>query len=325
MPRVVFAKGQQASYLTAVEGALGGRADTLASYCGVHPRTIRDWRREKYLISHEAITLLQKLSGIPLPPILRILPEHWSVSKAGRIGARRTMEQYGNPGTAEGRRRGGSTSYQRRISSGLPTKFRLRRHIARPDRSPDLAEFAGIMLGDGGITDHQVTITLNAVTDREYADFVARAINQLFGLTASRQIRENACVIVVSSIALVEFLCQIGLVQGNKVKHQVDLPTWILGDPRLVKPCVRGLVDTDGSVYRARHTVSGTKYEYPCLCFRNSSKPLVATVHHILADLGYHPTRGRNCVYLYRQHEIRKYFAEVGSHNPKHLKRYEAM
>ncbi len=325
MPRVVFEKGRQRSYLEAVKEALGGRVESLAIRCSVHPRTIRDWLREKYLVSHEAVTSLQKISGIPSPAVLEILPDHWSTSKAGRVGALRRLQRYGNPGTADGRRRGGLISYQQFLSSGVPGRFRLRREIVKPKRSPALAEFVGIMLGDGGIGHYQATITLNAVTDTEYADFVVGAIGQLFGLTPSRQTRENVCVIVVSSVELVEFLCRIGLVQGNKVKHQANLPSWIFEDPHRLRACLRGLMDTDGSVYRASHTVAGTRYEHACLCFRNYSKPLVEAVHHILADFGYHPSIGRNRVYLYRQREIQRYFSEVGTHNPKHLQRYEGM
>ena len=124
----------------------------------------------------------------------------------------------------------------------VPGRFRLRREIVKPKRSPALAEFVGIMLGDGGIGHYQATITLNAVTDTEYADFVVGAIGQLFGLTPSRQTRENVCVIVVSSVELVEFLCRIGLVQGNKVKHQANLPSWIFADPHRVRACLRGLM-----------------------------------------------------------------------------------
>ena len=325
MPRVVFAKGAQRQYLETVKEALGGRTENLALCCSVHPRTIRDWQREKYLISHEAVTSLQRISGIPCPAILEILPEHWSTGKASRLGARRRFERHGNPGTADSRRRGGLAAYEKFRRIGAPLGFRMRGQITKPDLAPQFAEFVGIMLGDGGITDHQVTITLNAVTDKEYADFVVDSIGQLFGRKPSIKTRRNAREIVVSSVELVEFLCQTGLVQGNKVKHQVNVPSWICEDPHCVTACLRGLMDTDGSVYQASHTVAGTRYEHACICFRNYSKPLVETVHHILADLGYHPTIGRNRVYLYRQREIRTYFSEVGTHNPKHLKRYEAM
>jgi hypothetical protein len=325
MPRVVFAKGEQSEYLTAVKQAMKSRVENLALDCGVHPRTIRDWQREKYLISQEAVTSLQKISGIPCPRILDILPDYWSTRKAGQVGARRRFERYGNPGTADGRRRGGLTSYKRMKESELPTGFKFRKTFVKPEPSSLLAEFLGIMLGDGGVGPYQITIALNAITDADYADFVVDVIVQMFGLTPSQQTRKNACIIIVSSIELVEFLCQKGLVGGNKVTHQVTLPLWIIERPDFAKACLRGLMDTDGSIYRASHTIAGTKYEHACLCFRNYSMPLLDSFHHILKSLGYHPTMGRNRVYLYRQKEIKRYFEEVGTHNPKHFKRYEAI
>ena len=323
MSRVVLAKGKQRAFLVAVKEALGGGVRNLAFCLGVHARTVRDWQCEKYLISQQALTLLQKISGVACPTILEVLPDYWSTSKAGQVGSRRRSERYGNPGTAEGRRRGGFISYEKLRASGALTGFQLRKTIVKPKRSSSLAEFIGIVLGDGGVTDRQVTITLNAVTDREYADFVVRVVSQLFGLTPSRRTRENACVIVMSRVELVEFLQNHGVVQGNKVRHQVDVPSWILEGPCYVKACLRGLMDTDGSVYSSHHTIGGTKYKHVCICFTNYSKPLLASVHRMLSELGYHPTRARNRVFLYRQQDIHRYFKEVGTQNPKHLRRYQ--
>lgn len=323
MPRLVFAQGEQKRYLTAVKKAMNTQIEILALNCKVHPRTFQDWQREKYRISQEAVTSLQKISGIPSPRILEILPDYWSTRKAGQVGARRRFERYGNPGTADGRRRGGLASCEKIKQSGLPTGFKFRRAFTKPEPSPLLAEFLGIMLGDGGVGPYQITITLNAITDAAYADFVVDVILRMFGLIPSQKTRKNACNIVVSSIELVEFLCQKGLVRGNKVAHQVTLPFWILEDPDFVKACLRGLMDTDGSIYRGSHLMAGTKYEYACLCFRNYSKSLLDAVHHIMINLGYHPTMGHNRVYLYRQSEIKRYFKEIGTHNPKHFKRYQ--
>ena len=325
MARVVFVKGEQSEYLTTVKQTMESRVENLALDCGVHPRTIRDWQREKYLISQEAVTSLQKISGIPCPRILEILPDYWSTRKAGQEGARRRLERYGNPGTTDGRRRGGLISYKKMKESECPTGFTFRKAFAKPEPSALFAEFLGIMLGDGGIGPYQITISLNAITDADYADFVIDIIVQMFELIPSKKNRKNACIIVVSSIELVEFLCQKGLVEGNKVTHQVTLPLWILERPDFAKACLRGLMDTDGSIYRATHTIAGTKYEHACLCFRNYSQPLLNSFHHILKNLGYHPTIGRNRVYLYRQKEIKRYFDEIGTHNPKHFKRYETI
>ncbi|MBM4467703.1 MAG: hypothetical protein FJ014_19490 [Chloroflexi bacterium] len=54
-----------------------------------------------------------------------------------------------------------------------------------PEKSPLLAEFIGIMLGDGSITDHQVTVTLNKTDDAEYANFIRELIGGLFGIASS--------------------------------------------------------------------------------------------------------------------------------------------
>jgi hypothetical protein len=65
--------------------------------------------------------------------------------------------------------------------SGLPTGFKFRKAIVKPEPSSLLAEFLGIMLGDGGVGPHQITITLNPITAADYADFVVDVIVQMFG------------------------------------------------------------------------------------------------------------------------------------------------
>ncbi len=325
MPRVVFAKGMQGQFLTEIKQIMNMETEKLALNYGVHPRTNRDWQREKYLISQKALTSLQKFSGVSCPKILEILPDYWSTPKAGQVGARERFARYGNPGTIDGRRRGALIAYNKMKQSGLPTGFKFRRTFVKPEPSALLAEFLGIMLGDGGIGPYQISISLNATTDADYIDYVVDVIIRLFGLIPSQTFRRNACNMVVSSIGLVEFLCQKGLVRGNKVTHQVTLPSWILQHPDFAKASLRGLMDTDGSIYGATHTMAKTKYTHGCLCFRNYSKPLLDAVYHNLMNLGYHPKTGDKRIYLYRQKEIKRYFEEIGSHNPKHLKRYEAI
>ena len=325
MPRVVFAKRKQNHFLTEIKQVMNTGTENLALDCGVHPRTIRDWQREKYLISQEAVTSLHNISGVPCPEILEVLPDYWSTRKAGQVGARERLTRYGNPGTAEGRRRGGVLAYKKMQQPGSTTRFVFRKPLVKPEPSPLLAEFLGIMLGDGNIGPYQISISLNATTDVDYIDFVVDTISQLFGLTPSKATRRNACNIVVSSIGLTEFLCQKGLIPGNKVTHQVTLPSWILQDPDFAKASLRGLMDTDGSIYSAKHTIAETTYTHACLCFRNYSKPLIDTVYNKMIQFGYHPKMGHNRVYLYRQNEIKRYFEEIGTHNPKHLRHYQAI
>ena len=107
MSRVVLAKGEQGDFLRRVRIALGGW-DRLAQMSGVRSRTIRDWARERWRMSFEAALQLQRHSGVQLPRGIRVLPEFWSTSEAATVRNLKWNAVYGNPGTPEGRRKGGA-------------------------------------------------------------------------------------------------------------------------------------------------------------------------------------------------------------------------
>ena len=101
------------------------------------------------------------------------------VNKA-RLGGLRRVELYGNPGTPEGRSKGGRRVCEFfRLHPDLARQegFVTLKKIKKPPRSVELAKFIGIMLGDGGIrSKYQFTISFNYKTDREFAEHVVRLI-----------------------------------------------------------------------------------------------------------------------------------------------------
>lgn len=220
--------------------------------------------------------------------------------KAGKLGAKRCYELYGNPGTPEGRRKGGMTTMRRLHSDpeyAKKTKLKSRKQISYPQKSSLLAEFVGILLGDGGIKgNHQIAVSYNTETDREYAFYVQEVINKLFGISSSiyPSKKYKAAEIVVSSTNLVEFLTKKSILQkGNKITNKIDIPQWIMEDKEYRISCLRGLLDTDGGIYYHSYKINGKWYLYSRLS-------------------------------LYRLPEIQRYFREIGTHNPKHIERYNA-
>ena len=169
MSRIVLDKGKQRDFLNRVheEGTLDW--PRVAGICNICERTLRDWRREKLYMKYEAARALSKETSIHFCQPKKILPDYWSTKKAASIGARRRYKKYGNPGTSEGRRKGGIKSQKKFRENPEYAKklgIKVRKVIKKPEKSVALSEFIGILLGDGGITNSQVTITFNRKTDK---------------------------------------------------------------------------------------------------------------------------------------------------------------
>ena len=304
--------------------------EQLAHICDVHPRTVRDWRREKHRMSYEALQRVSRHLGLPIPVTLRVLPEFWHIRKAGSLGGQRRFQLYGGVlGSFEGRRKGGLATcakFKANPALARAVGFQQRKVIIQPQRSPLLAEFIGILLGDGCLCSRfQVSIAFNTETDRAYGFYLQSLFRTLFDLSATIQYRppSRGGNVVASSRTLVEYLQKLGLVNGNKVLHQVDVPEWIWTGSDYQQACLRGLMDTDGSVYSYQHTVYGRPYTHTALCFTNRSYPLLDFVEGTLKVNGYRPTRTGFRVYLYRRIEIGRYFSDIGTHNSKHATRYQ--
>lgn len=196
-----------------------------------------------------------------------------------------------------------------------PNYCNKRHDIMIPERlSSELAEFIGIMLGDGHISETQACISIRR-QEKEYLEYIRSFIKNLFKINLKyiECPTKNTYEIYIGSVDLVRFLKNMGLV-SNKVQKQVDVPGWIFLAPEYAMSFTRGFFDTDGSIYKLRFGVQ--------MAFRNESIPLLQSTRKILLDLGYHPSNtssGR--VYLTRKPDLYRYLAEIGFGNKKHSKR----
>lgn len=328
MPRVKFLRVKPQKFLEEIQYKTGLTFQELANICKVHRRSFSDWKHGEYLMPIFVFRKLVKISGFKSPAI-KILPDYWHIKEAARKGAFARNKIYGNPGTPKGRSKGGKITIQKLHSDPEFAKkigFLIRKKINYPQKSPKLAELVGIIIGDGGITNYQVRVTLNKETDKKYAGYIAKLFRDLFYLTPtiSEEKNEETCYITVSSQNLVEYLIKLGLKKGNKVKQQIDVPTWIKRNKTLAINCLRGVFDTDGCFYIDKHYYKDKVY-YNCgMCFRNCSMPVLVFFKTKLEQLGFHPTRNTKfSISLRRENEIIKYFQIVGSSNPKHLNKFK--
>ncbi|MDD5464895.1 MAG: hypothetical protein PHP73_00900 [Candidatus Omnitrophica bacterium] len=326
--RVKFPEGKQKLFIANVSKRLNLGRDKLSKIFNISRRTLSDWCREKSTMNYKALLDLYVNCNIPIPKEIKILPQFWYVKKAAKLGAFMRNKLYGNFGTPEGRRRGGLATiekFMRKPELAKKLGLRIIKDINRPKRGLQLAEFVGIVLGDGGLTDYQLKITFNRDTDAEHADFMKELIKKLFKLTPkiiSKKLDKGSDIAVYSK-NLVEFLESNGLKRGNKVKNKADIPFWIKRNNNFQLSCLRGLMDTDGSCYTYSHNVNKKRYYNAALCFANASEPLLRSVYNIFDMNGYYPCITGRRVYVYGKNEIAKYFQKVGTHNPKHLQKYQ--
>lgn len=318
MDRLSFEARKLKTFIEQVQAKLLLNSDGLGKLVGLSGRTVRDWRREKFKPTRSHILKMSELSGI-LIPNHKILPPYWNIPKAAELGGKRRYELYGLLGNLESRSKGGKASWSKRKNNPeLWTKYT--NNITEPEESEDLAEFIGIMLGDGGLTHFQCSIYLNSETDLEFAYYVSDLVLGLFKITPQIYFhkKHKVCRISVSSVNLVKYLTSKGLFLGNKVRLQVGIPDWILFKEEYIKSCIRGLIDTDGCFVIHRYKIKGKMYTYPKISFSNRSEPILEFVYQGLKRFGFNPKRTYESeVWLHNQNEVRRYFDEIGVNNYK--------
>ncbi len=197
-----------------------------------------------------------------------------------------------------------------------------RKPVKVPGESPELAEFFGILLGDGGINnDWQVNIALNSIADATYAKYVTRLCETLFAVAPAvrKSKNRNTLVISLASTTVVNFVVSKGLVRGNKIKGGARIPDWILANKEYRKNCVRGLMDTDGCLYVHVHQVLNKEYKNIGLCFSSYAPGILGGVATIFEEFGIipHITNKGRCIYLYQADAVAKYLDVFGTSNTR--------
>ncbi len=245
------------------------------------------------------------------------------LKSAGRKGGLAVLKKYGKLPIQENIRKEKWNEWWNSIGEKAYFKSHAPLKIAKPKKSPALAEFVGIMMGDGTISAYHIGITLNATDDADYAVFVTKLIGRLFGIHPKiyKRKNKNAVAITVARKLLVDHLHSLGLPIGNKIKQGLDIPRWILSNPEFAKACLRGLMDTDGSVFTHTYKAKTKIYRYRKLSFTSASPALLMSVQRVLAQNNIQSSISKTNLRIGSKASIDRYFSCISSNNTKHLKR----
>jgi hypothetical protein len=130
----------------------------------------------------------------------------------GKKGGDACYKKYGAPGTNEDRRKGWLTTLANKASNPN-SKWMIANEYKVPEHSAELAEFIGIVLGDGGLTTGQCEISLHMIDDIEYAAYVCQLADSLFDANSSlcSYPKHTVIKIVISGVNFVKILERFGL------------------------------------------------------------------------------------------------------------------
>lgn len=325
--RVVFTEDSRKTFFDSVKSKSGGY-NVAGEMVGISGKTLKDWRGGKTLPKYEIVEMLSSLYKIEIPNIVESREEWWSGRVNGSKAAKARAVLYGSPGTCKGRIKGGVISQKRRREN--PDYYKnlgciVRNKFKIPVKSPDLAEFIGIVLGDGSLSKKQCHISLHISDDKEYSEYVKKLINKLFDFEPSVLLIEKSSVrvVLISGVGFTEILERFGLRMGNKVKSQIDIPGWIKRDSNFYIACMRGLFDTDGGSFFHKHKVGVRNYVNFGLTFTSASLPMLDSFSKELSKLKIKHSRSGICLFMYSQKSIKRFFEIFKPNNLKHFERYQ--
>ena len=97
-----------------------------------------------------------------------------------------------------------------------------------------------------------------------------------------------------------------GLKRGDKIVNQLGVPAWVKENEKYSKRCLRGLVDTDGSI------IFSKRDKQISINFTNHNYQLMQDFKEIALKLNYHFAKAnwRN-TRLYRKEEVARFINDI--------------
>jgi LAGLIDADG-like domain len=157
------------------------------------------------------------------------------------------------------------------------------RHLSYVNNKKSIAYILGVALGDGNLSNpNGKAIRLRVTCDKKYPLIIKGIVKNLKIIFLKNKVsiinKGNAVDISVYSNEL-ENLLGWKAKGGSKIKQKVGIPVWIKQNKIYSKECLRGLLQTDGSIYNDRG--------YKMVNFTSAGYTLIKDTEYILKKIGF--------------------------------------
>ena len=206
------------------------------------------------------------------------------------------------------------------------SKYDNERGVDLPGINEKLAEFLGILFGDGYFLNkrnkYTIGIALNLSEDSLYFEYVASLIKELFNINPTVQKRkaQNRLDLIINSKAVFWYLRMLGFPIGVK-KNRLTTPNWIIKNKDFIKSFLRGIFDTDGSLFFAKRGTYKLN-EYPVIEIKMCDSKFIDQLSKLLSLLGFKSVKRKYKIQLNGRELTEKWINEIGIRNFNSISRY---
>ena len=201
--------------------------------------------------------------------------------------------------------------------------------------SEPVAELIGAIIGDGCIrykpklNQYYLEIVGNKNEEKDYFSYLQKILKEELKLKSYLKEIERGLRLKVYSKKFIEFLIyDLGLSYNKGKGETVKIPDKIIDNPYLINHCIRGICDTDGSLFL---TKKSHRLDYPVIEISTTSIKLAKQLNKELSKIlriSFRSYKPKNFLRIYRisingNKMVNKWIKEIGFSNPINTKRYE--
>jgi DNA-binding transcriptional regulator WhiA len=190
-------------------------------------------------------------------------------------------------------------------------------NIKIPKLNSKFAELIGAIYGDGHLHEYptELNITCHKTDDKEYIEYLKTISTKLFKKEPKITIQKNTIKLRYYSKQLVKELNKKYGIPIGKKKYNLKIPKE-LSKKNLKISFIRGVFDTDGSIYK--HHKNRITIE---ICSRDEI--FLEELNKLLKELKFKVSKGYKSIKIYQKEEIKKFFKIIKPSNIKHTNKFE--
>jgi hypothetical protein len=311
----IFQESEQAKLIyKAIQKA--GSQRKLSVLTGISKGAISSYKSETFLISRKNLEIILTFLNIHLGEVAHLINQELPGNWGQKIGGHNSSGRFSQDELFK------HMAYVRKFRKTSEKAFTFK-------YDSSFFEFYGILMGDGCISQYKdsagvsrcdLVITGDKRFEVSYFSYIKSMLKDKFNIHAYvyQYRNENTIRLFVRSKPFSRCFLNLGFPCGNKYRTLMIPPPFVSFGWGKLKYLIRGLFDTDGSIFAKRNE----RYRYPYISLSSKNPDLLIELRSILRRRGYpFYINGQNLVMKGLSNAAR-WMDDVGTSNQKHSFKY---